>query len=363
MDALRKSINGLVNKINASNIKNIIPELFLENLIRGRGLFCRSCMKSQIASPAFTDVLAALVAILNAKVPEVGNLLLRRIVLQLKRAYKRNDKMELCIMLLECCNQERTYLLYYVLLGQRFCMIDNVYQENFEKCFVQQYSMIHWLETNKLRNMAKFFAHLLGTDALPWHVLAYIRLTEEDTTSYSCMFIKILFQQAKKPVELKELEGTSKAEVKESEEISKREMKEREEMSKAFQAIAEVREEVDKLAERVSALEVAVNGGTKIAEEEFAVSSELLMKQLLKLDTIQAEGEAKVQRKAEVHRVQNYHDLLDNLKSSNSKPFNNSSNAVSVTTEWETFDSGPGNLSPPPLSSSTRITQDWERFD
>lgn len=102
--------------------------------------------------------------------------------------------MELCIMLLECCSQERTYLRYYGLLGQRFCMINKVHQENFEKCFVQQYSMIHRLETNKLRNVAKFFAHLLGTDALPWHVLAYIRLTEEDTTSSSRIFIKILFQ-------------------------------------------------------------------------------------------------------------------------------------------------------------------------
>ncbi|KAF2288503.1 hypothetical protein GH714_007957 [Hevea brasiliensis] len=431
-DALRKSINGLVNKVNATNIKNIIPELFSENLIRGRGLFCRSCMKSQMASPGFTDVFA-LVAVVNTKFPEVGELLLRRIVLQLKRAYKRNDKpqllaavkfiahlvnqqvaheiialellavllenptddsvevavgfvtecgsilqdvspkgldgaferfrgilhegeidkrvqflieglfairkakfqgypavrpeldlveqedqltheislqenidpeisldifkpdpnflenekryeelrknilgeesedeegsdadsgdededededeeeeeeeddddeqqmqikdetetnlvnlrrtiyltimssvdfeeaghkllkiklepgqeMELCIMLLECCSQERTYLRYYGLLGQRFCMINKVYQENFEKCFVQQYSMIHRLETNKLRNVAKFFAHLLGTDALPWHVLAYIRLTEEDTTSSSRIFIKILFQ-------------------------------------------------------------------------------------------------------------------------------------------------------------------------
>ena len=73
-------------------------------------------------------------------------------------------------------------------------MINKVHQENFEKCFVQQYSMIHRLETNKLRNVAKFFAHLLGTDALPWHVLAYIRLTEEDTTSSSRIFIKILFQ-------------------------------------------------------------------------------------------------------------------------------------------------------------------------
>ncbi|KAJ0077581.1 hypothetical protein Patl1_36406 [Pistacia atlantica] len=430
-DALRKSINGLVNKVNATNIKNIIPELFAENMIRGRGLFCRSCMKSQMASPGFTDVFAALAAVVNTKFPEVGLLLLRRMVLQFQRAYKRNDKpqllaavkfiahlvnqqvaheiialellmllltkptddsvevavgfvtecgsilqdlspkglhgiferfrgilhegeidkrvqflieglfairkakfqgypavrpeldlveqedqftheislddkvdpeitldifkpdpqflenekryeelkktilgeesddeegsdaasgdededdddnddeeseeddeeqmqikdetetnlvnlrrtiyltimssvdfeeaghkllkiklepgqeMELCIMLLECCSQERTYLRYYGLLGQRFCMINKVYQENFEKCFVQQYSMIHRLETNKLRNVAKFFAHLLGTDALPWHVLAYIRLTEEDTTSSSRIFIKILFQ-------------------------------------------------------------------------------------------------------------------------------------------------------------------------
>ncbi|XP_073064711.1 uncharacterized protein [Primulina eburnea] len=426
-DALRKSINGLVNKVNATNLKNIIPELFAENLIRGRGLFCRSCMKSQMASPGFTDVFGGLVAVVNTKFPEVGDLLLRRIILQLQRAFKRNDKpqllaavkfiahlvnqqvvhelialelltlllekptddsvevavgfvtecgamlqdlsprglhgiferlrgilhegeidkrvqfiieglfalrkakfqgypairpeldlvehedqltheislldeidpeialdifktdpqfsenekryeelkkqilgeesedeansdaadlddedddeeseeedeeqmkitdetetnlvnlrrtiyltimssvdfeeaghkllkikldpgqeMELCIMLLECCSQERTYLRYYGLLGQRFCMINKVHQDNFEKCFVQQYSMIHRLETNKLRNVAKFFAHLLGTDALPWHVLSYIRLTEEDTSSSSRIFIKILFQE------------------------------------------------------------------------------------------------------------------------------------------------------------------------
>lgn len=37
-DALKKSINSLVNKVNSTNMKNIIPELFAENLIRGRGL-------------------------------------------------------------------------------------------------------------------------------------------------------------------------------------------------------------------------------------------------------------------------------------------------------------------------------------
>ncbi|KAI3967726.1 hypothetical protein MKX01_039636 [Papaver californicum] len=389
LDALRKSINGLVNNVKATNIKNIIPELFADNLIRGRGLFCRSCIKSQMASPGFCDVFAALSAVDNTKFPEVGELLLRRIVLQLKRAYKRNDKpqllaatkfiahlvnqqvaheiialelltvllgkptddsvevvvgfvtecgsllqdltpkglhggidkrvqflienlfaivkakfqghpavrreldlveqedqvthelsledeidpdncldiykvdaqfvenekryddlkrsilgdyessgdeeegcdaasmniedetetnvvnlrrtiyltimssvdfeeaghellktklepdqeMELCIMLLECCSQERTYLRYFGIT------------ENFEKCFSQQYSMIHRLETNKLQNIAKFFAHFLATDALHWHVLAYVRLTEEDTTSSSRIFIKILLQE------------------------------------------------------------------------------------------------------------------------------------------------------------------------
>ncbi|KAJ0764237.1 putative MIF4G-like, type 3, initiation factor eIF-4 gamma, MA3, MIF4G-like domain superfamily [Helianthus annuus] len=418
-DALKKSINGLVNKVNAANIKDIIPELFSENLLRGRALFAQSCIKSQMASPACTDVFAALVAVVNTKFPQVGEFLLRRITLRLRTAYKRNDKhqllaaakfiahlvnqqvahelialelltlllenptedgvevavafvvecgsvlqdlspkglhgnferfrgilhegaidkrvqflieglfalrkakfqghpavrpeldlveledqithqvslldemnaedelvvfkldpdflenekryedlkktilgdeadggdddessqkedeedgeqmriadetgtdlvnlrrsiyltimssvdfeeaghkllqiklepgqeMELCTILLECASQEKTYRRYYGLLGQKFCMINRVYQENLEKCFVQQYSMVHRLETNKLRNVAMFFAHLLGTDALPWHVFAYIRLTEEDTTSSSRIFIKILFQE------------------------------------------------------------------------------------------------------------------------------------------------------------------------
>ncbi|XP_022140295.1 LOW QUALITY PROTEIN: pre-mRNA-splicing factor cwc22-like [Momordica charantia] len=427
-DALRKSINGLLNKVNATNIKNIIPELFAENLIRGRGLFCRSIMRSQMASPGFTNVFAALAAVVNSKFPVVGKLLLGRMLLQLKRACKRNDKpqliaalkfiahlvnqqvaheiiglevltlllenptddtvevavgfvsecgailqdfyprafhgifecfrgilhegevdkrvqflieglfairkekfkgypavrpeldlvesedqltheislqeeidpeialdifkadpnflenekryeglekrilaeryegkdksdggsddddedgieeaeeeneqqmqiidatetnlvnlrrtiyltimssgnfeeaghkllkirlepgqeMELCVMLLlECCSQQKIYREFYAEVGERFCKINKVYQENFEKCFVQQYSMVHRFETNKILNVAMFFADILCRDALPWHVLSYIRLTEEDTTSSSRIFIKFLFE-------------------------------------------------------------------------------------------------------------------------------------------------------------------------
>ncbi|TXG58858.1 hypothetical protein EZV62_016687 [Acer yangbiense] len=149
-----------------------------------------------------------------------------------------------------------------------------------------------------------------------------------------------------------------------SKEEQREEVQDSEEMRKALQAVAGVRTEIDKLSERVDVLEVAVNCGTKIAVEEFDVSAELLMRQLLKLDGIEAEGEAKMQRKAEVRRVQKFHEALDNLKARNSNPFSDSSNSVTVTTQWETFDSGMGSLNPPPsMPSSTNIKQDWEPFD
>jgi len=436
--ALRKSLNGLINKVNVSNMPHILPELFSENLVRGRGLFVRSIMKAQLASPGFTHIYAGLVAVVNTKLPEVGELLLKRVIVQFRRAYKRSNKIvavglvrfiahlvnyqvahellalqiltlllekptddavevaanfvkecgalleeltprglhavferfrailhegdidkrvqytiealfavrkakfadyptihpeldlveaedqithelglddeldkeelldvfrfdpefeknekmwaqykasilgeeesdddsssasdgddesgsgsdsesdseeeeagandqqmqtlqqpiedktemdvvnmrrtiyltiqssldfeecvhkimrlklpegaesEVCTMLLECCSQERTYLRYYGLLGQRFCEISTVYQDKFDDLFAHQYSIIHRLETNKLRNVAKFFAHLLFTDALPWTVFQYIQMSEEETTSSSRIFIKIV---------------------------------------------------------------------------------------------------------------------------------------------------------------------------
>ncbi|KAG2272431.1 hypothetical protein Bca4012_085597 [Brassica carinata] len=414
-DELKRRINGLVNKVSANNLRHVVLELFEEDLIRGRGLLCRSCMKSQIASPAFSDVIAALIAVVNSKLPSVGDLLLRRLVLQIRRAYDRNDKplllavvkflahlvnqrvagecialeliemllggeptedtvevvvafvrecgalllelsprvfnvifdvfrrivqegdlefrsrclveslfalrtsnfeghpairdqldlvgsdeqlthvislfdeidpetsldvykpdpefhqnerkykqlkrnilgeedteeqdddddvegdeidiqdhtetdlvslrrtiyqtimtsvnfeeaghklleirlepgqeMELCVMILECCAEEKTYRPFYGYLAQRFCLRSKTYRECFENLFVQQYATVHRLETNKLRSAAMFFAHVLATDALPWRVIGNVWLTEEDTTSSSRIFLKILFQE------------------------------------------------------------------------------------------------------------------------------------------------------------------------
>lgn len=420
-EALKKSIQGLINKTNTANIKMIVPELFSENLIRGRGLFCRAIMKAQSASLPFTPIYGAMVAIVNTKLPQVGDLLVRRLIIQFRKGFKRNDKAvclastmflshlvnaqvvhevliaeilllllnkpsddsveiavgimkevgafleemnpaianaifdqlrnilheadidkrtqymievlfevrrtkykehaairedldlveeedqithrhtleddvkvedglnifkfdaeyeaheaeyqkikaeilgeeegsdaeytdasdsdeedeeqkaedvkdqtnadlvslrrtiyltikssggfeecchklmrinlphglenELTTMIVECASQERTYEKFYGMIGERFCKINRMWTDLFEEGFAHYYETIHRFETNRLRIIAQFFAHLLATDAIGWHVFQVIKLNEEDTTSSSRIFIKILFEE------------------------------------------------------------------------------------------------------------------------------------------------------------------------
>ncbi|GKB09394.1 BAG family molecular chaperone regulator 4-like protein [Tanacetum coccineum] len=89
--------------------------------------------------------------------------------------------------------------------------------------------------------------------------------------------------------------------------------------------------------------------------------TELLMKELLTLNGIEVEGEAKAQR-----RIEGFVDILNNLKSiTSTNHFNNRvAPTVSVTTKWKTFDSGVGSLhAPSHTQTSTKITKDWEQFD
>jgi pre-mRNA-splicing factor CWC22 len=421
-EALKKSIQGLINKTNTANIKMIVPELFSENLVRGRGLFCRAIMKAQAASLPFTPVYVAMVAIVNTKLPQVGDLLVRRLIIQFRKSFRRNDKTvclsstmflshlvntqvvhevliaeilllllnkpsddsveiavgimkevgafldemnpaianaifdqlrnilheagidkrtqymievlfevrrtkykehpaikedldlveeedqithrhtleddikvedglnifkldaeyeeheaeyqkikaeilgeeegsdedgytdassddeedeeqkqldikdqtnadlvslrrtiyltikssggfeecchklmrinlphglenELTTMIVECASQERTYEKFYGMIGERFCKLNRMWTDLFEEGFAHYYETIHRFETNRLRIIAQFFAHLLASDAIGWHVFQVIKLNEEDTTSSSRIFIKILFEE------------------------------------------------------------------------------------------------------------------------------------------------------------------------
>ena len=113
----------------------------------------------------------------------------------LKLNMREGQEMELVNMIIECCNQERTYLRFYGLLSAQFCLINESYKNCFERQYESQYLKIHRLETNKLRNLAKLFAHLLYTDSIEWYVFRAVKLTEEDTTSSSRIFIKIICQE------------------------------------------------------------------------------------------------------------------------------------------------------------------------
>ena len=95
----------------------------------------------------------------------------------------------------DCCAEQRTYEKFYGLLAQRFCQINKIYVPPFEKIFKDTYATTHRLDANKLRNVSKFFAHLLFTDAIGWEVLEIMKLNEVDTNSSSRIFIKILFQE------------------------------------------------------------------------------------------------------------------------------------------------------------------------
>ncbi|KAI1402207.1 MIF4G-domain-containing protein [Hypoxylon fuscum] len=438
-EALKKSINGLINKVNVSNIKHIVPELFQENLVRGRGLFCRSIMKAQAASLPFTPVLAAMAAIVNTKLPQVGELLVKRLVMQFRKAFKRNDKSvclsstmfiahlvnqqvvhemlaaqilllllqkptddsveiavgltkevgqhledmnsaianavfdqfrnilheadidkrvqfmievlfqvrkdkfkdnpavkeeldlieeddqithrveldgavdvqdglnifkfdpgweeneeaykrlraeilgegsddeeddddedesseeeeeqkameikdqsntdlvnlrktiyltimssmdpeecvhklmkvnlptgqeaELPSMVVECCSQEKTYSKFFGLIGERFSKINRLWCDLFTQSFEKYYETIHRYETNRLRNIARFFGHLFGSDAIGWHALGVIHLNEEETTSASRIFIKILFQEISEELGMPKLQARMRDET------------------------------------------------------------------------------------------------------------------------------------------------------
>lgn len=108
-------------------------------------------------------------------------------------------------MIIECASQERTYLKYYGLMAERFCKMNRTWVENFTNAFNEIYETIHRYETNRLRNIGKLFAHLFNTDSLPWTAFQIIRLTEEDTTSASRIFVKILFQEISEFLGLKTL--------------------------------------------------------------------------------------------------------------------------------------------------------------
>lgn len=106
-------------------------------------------------------------------------------------------------MVIECCSQERSYSKFYGLVGERLCKLNRIWNECFETAFRDYYDTIHRYETNRLRNISRFFGHLLATDSISWNVLDVIHMNEDDTTSSSRIFTKIMFGEVVEAMGLK----------------------------------------------------------------------------------------------------------------------------------------------------------------
>lgn len=123
----------------------------------------------------------------------------------MKMQLKPGQEIELCChMLLDCCAEMRTYEKFFGLLASRFCAINKIYATSFEQIFKDSYHTIHHLDSNKLRNISKFFAYLLFTNSISWRVLSVIKLNE-NTSSSSRIYIKILFQELSGYIGIKKL--------------------------------------------------------------------------------------------------------------------------------------------------------------
>lgn len=64
----------------------------LTGIIIFRGLLARSIIQAQSYSPTYSNVYAAVVAVINSHFPNIGMLIIHRLLIQFKRCYKRNDK-------------------------------------------------------------------------------------------------------------------------------------------------------------------------------------------------------------------------------------------------------------------------------
>jgi hypothetical protein len=144
---------------------------------------------------------------------------------------------------------------------------------------------------------------------------------------------------------------------------------------RASKAVSRITLDVDKLATKVSALETVVAKGGKVVDADVVTLTEALMNELVKLDSIAAEGDVKVQRRMQEKRVQKHVGTLDAIRAKHAPAANANkaqaprpppvsqrrnfqqqqqpATAAPPTARWETFDLL---SSAPSTSSSTTVT-------
>lgn len=89
---LEKNIRGEINKLNFSNVEQVLVNILKNNIIRGRGVLVNCIIRAQLCSQSYTRVICYLSAIINCNIPDFGSLLLRRLINQFRKSYSKGDK-------------------------------------------------------------------------------------------------------------------------------------------------------------------------------------------------------------------------------------------------------------------------------
>ncbi|GAA0158515.1 RNA processing factor [Lithospermum erythrorhizon] len=88
---LKQKITNIVKNISPSNIQETTKALFVEDLVLGKSAFCRAILETSIDSPDSIPSLASLVASINARIPDIGFVLIKHIVMELRSAFRPRD--------------------------------------------------------------------------------------------------------------------------------------------------------------------------------------------------------------------------------------------------------------------------------
>ncbi|RCK67848.1 Pre-mRNA-splicing factor CWC22 [Candida viswanathii] len=109
---------------------------------------------------------------------------------------RSHDTETLADMVIKCCSQEKTYSKYYGVIGEKLIVKNHYWHDTFVSLFKHYYDIIENFETNSLRNLGKFFGHLLASDRFALDkALNEIKLTESDTNPAKRILLKFIFQE------------------------------------------------------------------------------------------------------------------------------------------------------------------------
>ncbi|AGO12857.1 AaceriAGL355Wp [[Ashbya] aceris (nom. inval.)] len=106
-----------------------------------------------------------------------------------------SQKATIVEIVVKACAQEQTYTKFYGILAERLCDSHRSWRASFTGVFRDLHNTLQEFEPNQLRNMGKFWGHMLATERIGFELFDCIRLGEHTTTPSSRVFLKFIFQE------------------------------------------------------------------------------------------------------------------------------------------------------------------------